>query len=187
VDLTCIAKNVLIKKKREKRKKIREEWNKGGKIEGKEGRRCTKCKLIYPENNEYFGKHKTNPSGLDTYCKICRKEVTRESYHKNKTSWQNTHKKTSIEKQNKIIQFKNESNGCNKCGEKRYYLLDFHHIDPKTKLFQISQGGSKGWNKIEEEIKKCLLLCKNCHTDFHYQEKTKGMTIEEYLIWFPEK
>lgn len=175
------CKECLNREKREQRKKIRENWNKGGKVEGKDGRRCTKCKLIYPETNEYFGKHKTNSSGLDTYCKICRKEQTRENYHKNKTSWQNINKKTSIEKRNKITQIKKESNGCYKCGEKRYYLLDFHHLDPSKKLFQISQGENKGWDKIQEEIKKCILLCKNCHTEFHFLEKQNNIIIEEYL------
>ena len=31
------------------------------------------------------------------------------------------------------------------------------------------------------EIKKCIPLCRNCHTDFHYQEKQTGITINEYL------
>lgn len=175
------CKECINKEKREKRSEIRKLWNKGGTVEGQEGRRCTKCKLIYPENNEYFGKHNLNSLGLDTYCKICRKEKTRESYHKNKSSWQATHKKTAVEKQNKIIEIKEQSNGCCKCNEKRYYLLDFHHLDPSKKLFQIAQGGDKGWDKVLEEIKKCILLCKNCHCEFHYLEKQNNLTIEEYL------
>lgn len=31
------------------------------------------------------------------------------------------------------------------------------------------------------EIQKCILLCSNCHREFHYFEKENGITIEEYL------
>lgn len=56
---------------------------------------------------------------------------------------------------------------CEKCGEQRLYLIQFHHIDPKTKLFNITEGGSKNRN-IEQEVKKCVCLCSNCHDEFHY-------------------
>lgn len=57
---------------------------------------------------------------------------------------------------------------CIKCGyNKCVRALDFHHIDPKEKDFSISQK----WNtiiKCLEEIKKCILLCSNCHRELHY-------------------
>jgi len=176
------CKECINKEKRNKRKNIREKWDKGGKVENGEGRKCTKCKLIYPETNEYFGKHKLNSIGLDSYCKICRKEKGRTNYHNNKQSWNKTHNKTRLEKQNKIQEIKKQSNGCSKCNEKRYHLLDFHHLNPIQKLFQIGQGESKGWERVKEEIKKCILLCKNCHADFHHLEKINKITIKEYLI-----
>jgi len=175
------CKECINKEKQEERKEKRILWNKGGIVEGKEGRRCTVCKNIFPENKDYFGKHKLNSLGLDTYCKLCRRKKTRENYHKNKEKWNITHNKTRDIKKNKIIEFKQNSNGCEKCGEKRYYLLDFHHLNNSEKIFQIAQGEQKGWNKIEQEIKKCILLCSNCHREFHHQEKQKGITIEEYL------
>lgn len=58
---------------------------------------------------------------------------------------------------------------CVKCGEKRKYVLDFHHIDYKTKKFGISWGiNARGRKSLEKEIKKCVCLCKNCHAEFHY-------------------
>lgn len=175
------CKECINRKKREKRSEIRKEWNKGGIVEGQEGRKCTICKIIYPENGEYFGKHKGNSLGLDTYCKICRKEKGRSNYYINKESWNNIHNKTRLEKQNQIQDIKKQSSGCLKCEEKRIHLLDFHHLDPSKKTFQIGQGESKGWDRVQAEIEKCILLCKNCHADFHYQEKQKGTTIEVYL------
>jgi hypothetical protein len=45
--------------------------------------------------------------------------------------------------------------------------LDFHHIDPNKKSFTLSSNWHWSWDKIEEEVKKCLLLCSRCHTEIH--------------------
>lgn len=56
---------------------------------------------------------------------------------------------------------------CKVCGYKKYAgALDFHHINPKTKSFTISvKGLSYSWDSVLEEARKCVLLCKNCHTE----------------------
>ncbi len=56
---------------------------------------------------------------------------------------------------------------CSLCGYKNYAgALDFHHIDPKQKSFALSvKGLSYSWESLVEEAKKCLLVCKNCHTE----------------------
>lgn len=42
--------------------------------------------------------------------------------------------------------------------------LEFDHIDPKTKSFNIGGAlGSMAWAKVEAELKKCQLLCNRCH------------------------
>lgn len=56
---------------------------------------------------------------------------------------------------------------CQICGYNKHpAVLDFHHVDPASKSFGISSGGySRSWNSIEEEIKKCVLVCANCHRE----------------------
>lgn len=169
------------REKREQRLEKRKISNKGGIIPGVEGKRCTICKNIYPCTNDYFGKHKGNKSGLDTFCKECRRNKNLNNFYKASDKWKATHKKTRDEKQRKINEIKEQSNGCSRCNEKRIYLLDFHHLDSSQKDFQISNGSSKGWNNILKEIQKCILLCKNCHCEFHYFEKQNKITIEDYL------
>ena len=45
--------------------------------------------------------------------------------------------------------------GCAKCGEKRFYLLDFHHIDPTTKVDTVARLSVHSSAKAAyEEIKK---------------------------------
>lgn len=44
--------------------------------------------------------------------------------------------------------------------------LQFHHVDPSTKSFHLSEGGlSRGIEQSREEMKKCVLLCANCHAE----------------------
>lgn len=70
-----------------------------------------------------------------------------------------------------------------KCGESRGHLLDYHHLDPSTKENTIARltSNTSSVQKIEEEIGKCIVLCANCHRDFHYLENKNGITIQEYL------
>jgi hypothetical protein len=57
---------------------------------------------------------------------------------------------------------------CSICGyNKCIKALHFHHIDPHTKEFTISQNTNKAWEKVKKEIEKCILLCANCHAELH--------------------
>jgi hypothetical protein len=60
-------------------------------------------------------------------------------------------------------------------------VLDFHHIDPKTKAFGISSDGlSRSWESIERELKKCILVCANCHREI----ELGIISINDYLQRF---
>lgn len=54
-------------------------------------------------------------------------------------------------------------------------ILNFHHLDPKTKEFGFSsvEIGNLSMKRIQAEIDKCILLCPNCHQWLHYQEFAK--------------
>jgi len=60
---------------------------------------------------------------------------------------------------------------CVHCGfDKWDCSLDFHHLDPKKK--DSTFANLRGWSRvrIEKEMKKCILLCSNCHRAVHYRE-----------------
>lgn len=45
-------------------------------------------------------------------------------------------------------------------------VLDFHHLDASTKEFSIGlKGYTRSWDKIREELDKCILVCANCHRE----------------------
>jgi hypothetical protein len=53
----------------------------------------------------------------------------------------------------------------NKCNE----ALEMHHLDPSKKDFSFGaiRANPSSWLKIVEELKKCILLCANCHREIH--------------------
>ena len=63
---------------------------------------------------------------------------------------------------------------CGKCNDKRWFCLDFHHLDRKQKRFNISECIRQGYGieAIKEEMKKCIVLCSNCHRHLNHLEKT---------------
>ena len=70
----------------------------------------------------------------------------------------------------KIEMIKQFGNACTKCGyDKNYAALEFHHIEPEKKSFQLDLRSlsNRKWSSIVEEGKKCILLCSNCHAELH--------------------
>lgn len=57
---------------------------------------------------------------------------------------------------------------CSQCGyNKNNAALDFHHVNPEEKETTWYGMRSKEWEFIEQELKKCILLCSNCHRELH--------------------
>jgi len=54
--------------------------------------------------------------------------------------------------------------GYNKC----FQSLEFHHLTKTGKDFGISDKGyTRSWERVKEEIDKCILVCANCHRELH--------------------
>ena len=57
---------------------------------------------------------------------------------------------------------------CVKCGYKKCFAsLDFHHLDPKQKDPNWKKMRNWVFDKIKEELDKCILVCRNCHGEIH--------------------
>ena len=58
---------------------------------------------------------------------------------------------------------------CNLCNyNKDIWALEFHHIDKTQKLYGISKNGTcHDLEKDLQEVKKCILVCANCHREIH--------------------
>jgi hypothetical protein len=60
---------------------------------------------------------------------------------------------------------------CIKCGESRPCCLVFHHRNPALKKFDISHSRDKSISSLLSEMKKCDILCSNCHLELHANER----------------
>lgn len=59
---------------------------------------------------------------------------------------------------------------CERCGyDKNMSALDFHHINPDEKEFEIDirKFSNTNLEDLQKEIDKCILLCANCHREEH--------------------
>lgn len=57
---------------------------------------------------------------------------------------------------------------CAVCGYNRCpNALAFHHVNGEDKLFGISGSHALSWDKFKRELDKCILLCMNCHAEYH--------------------
>ena len=57
----------------------------------------------------------------------------------------------------------------NNCGyNKCISALEFHHLDPNEKDFSLAyKGNCVSWEKVKNELDKCILVCANCHREIH--------------------
>ena len=57
-----------------------------------------------------------------------------------------------------------EECGYNKC----LRALEFHHLDPNEKDFSVGEKGyTMSWEKVKNELDKCIMVCANCHREIH--------------------
>jgi len=79
--------------------------------------------------------------------------------------------KKILEKSKKIKAIKLFGGKCRICGDNNISHLVFHHRDKNTKRSKICSLMSSSWRIIEKELKKCDLLCHNCHEELHEKER----------------
>lgn len=132
---------------------------------------CSLCKLNLPETEEYFASRKLKTKiTFQACCRSCHKEYRKIHYEANKQKYVDKAKKYRA-KSVEWFQKLKSTLSCEICGDTRFWVLDFHHIDPLQKEGNLSNMvRSVSKDKILKELKKCKILCSNCHRDLHYKE-----------------
>ena len=101
-----------------------------------------------------------------------RRKYRRKWYSQNKESEKQHVYKRKRYLKNWFLDFKKNLN-CSKCNENHPATLEFHHKKEHKKEKAIGDMVDDGYSikKILEEIKKCEVLCSNCHKKLHYNNK----------------
>lgn len=126
------------------------------------------CKICGQEKplSEFYTRKKDengNPISYSTECKQCHCDREKGRYQLKKEF---------------INSFKDE---CKKCGDIRTWVLDFHHKDPSEKDFTVAALKKTNKDVIKQEIDKCIVLCANCHREFHYLNSYYNINLDQYL------
>ncbi len=137
---------------------------------------CNLCKNHFPVkikiNNKYHNlqrrKYCTNcsPFGSKNTRKLELPPISKEEKNKKYKRWQH---KARTERKIKLVKLK--GGACCICGyNKCITALEFHHIYAKeAKGFGfVVNGMLASWKKLIEELKKCILVCSNCHREIHH-------------------
>ena len=130
-------------------------------------KKCSSCK-----DDKHLSEFHVNPTkkdNLSTMCKKCSSEYSKQYYIKNRQKYY-AHNKSRADRNVEFVQRVKRNSKCSKCDESRWYVLDFHHL--RDKKYNIADASTSGYsiNTIKDEIRKCIVLCANCHRELHYLE-----------------
>jgi len=115
--------------------------------------------------------------------------TTKQQMKKNSRSWYLKHKeitkKRTLHRRKEIKKWLNEYKSkltCISCSENHVSCTDFHHKDPSKKDIGISQIADMGWSyeRILTELKKCVLICSNCHRKLHWRIR-HNLPVEHFV------
>ena len=117
---------------------------------------CCTC-LIKQDNTQfYMSRRDGNGEKKMRYeCKSCLKKYFTERYIQTKVD--------------AINLFGDKCHDCGITYPRQVY--DFHHVDESTKLYDWRHMRQIAKEKREAELKKCVMLCANCHRIRHADEE----------------
>jgi hypothetical protein len=75
--------------------------------------------------------------------------------------------RTYIQRNKSYIQ--SRKTDCQHCGAKD---TEWHHLDKSTKRFNLGGPLQYSIHTIQQEIDKCICLCRSCHAAVHREEKS---------------
>ena len=135
------------------------------------------CALCGNEKDEIEFSWKIKSKIRRARCKLCTRKHDNQNY-KNSKKRRKTLRKNALSRNDfirKYIQRLKKFGSCKFCGDNRWYVLDFHHLVSNDKNIGISQIIPRGYSmkRLKTEIRKCILLCSNCHRELHYFKNKK--------------
>lgn len=99
---------------------------------------------------------------------------SRAYYRENRAKVNNRSKQKRIEFMEWWINYKSVLK-CERCNESFWFCLDFHHNELGGKEYPVNiLVNRRRKDLLLEEIKKCIVLCANCHRKEHYDWTVNG-------------
>lgn len=108
-------------------------------------------------------------NGHQSICKDCKSKYSSKKYQEDPT-YKAKRKIRAVADRKRNREFLNRYKRickCRLCGEAEPVALDFHHLDPNEKDFEPSNLKTYSRGTIKREVRKCVVLCSNCHRKVH--------------------
>lgn len=122
---------------------------------------CTKCNK--EKDLESFSKKVGELGGRQPYCKDCAKAYKDNHYQANKKKYLFKNSEYAL-KRTEFINSLKVGKPCADCGDFfPPYVMDFDHLGEKE--FLIARMRNHSFESILKEVKKCELVCSNCHRE----------------------
>lgn len=130
-------------------------------------KKCTNC--LKDKDLSNFHKRIRSKDGLSSTCKDCRKVIDRDSYVNSEIRREQIKsRRTSIMRHNRrLLSRYKKMCKCFICREDEPVALDLHHTDPEEKDADPSRMTTYSTSSLRKEIRKCVVLCSNCHRKVH--------------------
>lgn len=132
---------------------------------------CPKCKKEKQLSEFHF---KKSENRYNSWCKSC-------VYELQKLRWK--------DRKRKVVELMGGK--CCKCNyDKNLSVFELHHLDPSQKEYDWNKLRQLQWETIIAELKKCILVCANCHREIHspnenmnYQGMDNNVLNHDYIRW----
>lgn len=124
---------------------------------------CPSCKQDLPLSS--FSNNKRLKDGLARTCRKCRSEDNKRLYRKSerpKILQRACARKRRLVNRKWVYDYL-LAHPCEYCGESDPACLEFDHIDPSTKEYNVSRMAHTSMELLLKEMAKCRILCANCH------------------------
>ena len=126
---------------------------------------CSSCNA--EKELSEFRKDKSKKSGYQPHCKMCARAYHKSAYTAKYSEQISIRNKTRADIAREMLNDYKANHPCVMCGEGCTACLDFHHTDPTQKDFTVSQRQNGSLTLLMEEVKKCVVVCRNCHAKIH--------------------
>ena len=137
-------------------------------------KKCSKC----GKEKELSEFHHKTATRLHSICKECKKEYDKLWYKGNSRRRELLNKNANI-RAHFITEFIRRHKlfcGCQRCGYKKsHYSLDYHHVSDKK--YQATKMKTLSIKTVKKELRKCIVLCSNCHCEIHEELNKEKMRV----------
>lgn len=137
-------------------------------------RTCIRCGLTKEESE--FNWRNIEKGYLQSVCQPCQCEDSRNRDREDVRMSNKLSREKGVERDQEFVLNYLSNHPCTVCGETDISVLTFHHVDPETKQYNISDMIAHGYaiETIQREIDRCEVLCWNDHMRLEQETSKKG-------------